>query len=171
MKSNLPRITTVTIASILALSACQDRATDRIASAMDPGIYVAVMGELADLRRFPPSGSDSLGVPAQTDSARQAILRAHGVTAPELLTFAETSGLDPALMETLADQISAITDSLAAIRDSVASDTGGVPPDTIADRMEITPARSSLPGQPDSRAIRNRGKMDSIRSAMKLPPR
>lgn len=75
--------------------------------------YVAVMAELADLERFPPAGSDEAARSARADSARQAILDRHSVTADELLDFAEAAGARPDLMVELTNRIVALSDSLA----------------------------------------------------------
>lgn len=101
--------------------------------------YVAVMGELADLERFPPSGPDEATRIERADSARQAILERHGVTADELLEFAEAAGARPDLMVELTDRIVALSDSLAHGRtgagraaDSAAAHDLGLEPDREA---------------------------------------
>jgi len=146
MKHTLARIVALAIAPALTLAACRGdmRGLD---SGMDREVYVAVMGELADIRKFPPPATDDMDRDAQADSAREAILIAYGVTAPELLAFAQSAGSDPALMETLADQIAAITDSLAEARESVTADTAAIAADTIVE----TPAADSA--WPDSATI------------------
>lgn len=78
--------------------------------------YATVMGELADLQRFPPSAPDERTRAERADSIRQAILDRHGVTADELLAYAETIGQQPRLMLEVSDRVVAITDSIARLR-------------------------------------------------------
>jgi len=170
MKYTLARFAALAIAPTLILSACRDNAAGSN-GVMSPDVYVAVMGELADLRRSPPPGIDREDIQARTDSAREAILSAHGVTAPDLLEFARKFGSDPAQMERLTDQIVAITDSLATIRDSISADTMAIPPEAIPDAPEDTLSESRLRSTRDSLGAQNRVERDSIRRALKLPSR
>lgn len=165
MKYTLARFAALAIAPTLVLSACRDNAAGSD-GVMSPDVYVAVMGELADLRRSPPPGIDSEEIQARTDSAREAILSAHGVTAPDLLEFAREAGSDPAQMEKLTDQIAAITDSLATIRDSVSADTMAIP-----DAPEDTLSESRLRSMRDSLRPQHPVDRDSIRRARNLPSR
>ena len=105
-----------TVASVfvgaLAMAACEPAAPEP-ALPLDPDTYVAVMAELTDVRRFPPSGPDEATRNARADSARRQILDRHGVTADELLAFAELVGPDPDRMLELTERIVAVSDSLA----------------------------------------------------------
>lgn len=170
MKHSLTRIVVLTITPILALTACRD-ATGGLDGRIDPEVYVAVMGELADLSKYPPPATDAEDRQAQTDSAREEILNVHGVSAPELLAFAKSAGSNPTLMETLAEQIATIADSLGEIRASLIADTIAVLPDTMAEMLEGAPVDAGLRSPADSVAAQHRFEMDSIRRAMKLPPR
>ncbi|HSM08715.1 MAG TPA: hypothetical protein VLA33_06825 [Gemmatimonadota bacterium] len=173
------------VAAAVATGACGSDEPD-FSGPIDGDTYVAVMGELADLERFPPSGSTSAGRSALADSARQAILDRHGVTADELLDFAEAAGARPDLMVELTDRIVALSDSLARRRtgagraaDSAAaaarefdldldpeservpetaSDTAGEQaPDTMA--APATDARDSAPATGlDRRSLRERAR-------------
>jgi hypothetical protein len=170
MKHSLIRIAAPAVALTLVFSACSD-GTAGVDTAINPELYVAVMGELADLRRFPPEGIGSEDVRVLSDSAREAILKTHGVTAPELLAFARISGSDPARMEMLAAQISAVTDSLAVLRDSAQAEIGTAQPDSAPYAPEITPTTSARPDSPDSLAAARRLRLDSIRSKVNRPSR
>jgi len=173
MKHSLIRFAAPAVALTLVFSACSD-GTAGVDTAINPELYVAVMGELADLSRFPPEGTNSEDLQVLSDSAREAILKTHGVTAPELLAFARSSGSNPARMEMLADQISAIADSLSELRDSLQAETVTAQPDSVPDAPEFTPTTAERPGSPDSLAALHRLhklELDSIRSKMNLPPR
>jgi len=132
--------------------------------------YVAVMAELADLKRFPPPGPDFVTRTARADSVRQAILDRHGVTAENLLTYAEQLGSHPDRMLELTDRIIAISDSLAgepkdwktsepgaagaaAGGDSVA---GGDGVDARRDSVDAPPALRDTTGRPLPRMDRLR---------------
>lgn len=170
MKHTLTRIVVLTITPILALTACRD-ATGGLDDRIDPEVYVAVMGELADLSKYPPPAEDAEDRQAQADSAREEILSAHGVSAPELLAFAKSAGSNPTLMETLAEQIAAIADSLGEVRASLIADTTADLPHTMAEELSVPSIDSDIRIQADSQAEQHRIEMDSIRRAMKLPPR
>lgn len=83
---------------------------------IDGDTYVTVMAELADLERFPPSGPDEVTRTERADSARQRILERHGVTADQLLEFAEAAGARPDLMVELGERIVSLSDSMAQRR-------------------------------------------------------
>lgn len=100
------------VAAAVATGACGSDEPE-FRGPIDGDTYVAVMGELADLERFPPPGRDDVARIERADSARQAILERHGVTADELLEFAEAAGARPDLMVELTERIVALSDSLA----------------------------------------------------------
>jgi len=170
MKYTLARFAALAIAPTLLLSACRDSAAGSD-DVMSPDVYVAVMGELAHLRRFPPPRIPSEDIQVQTDSVREAILSAHGVTASDLLEFAREFGSDPAQMESLTDQIVAITDSLATIRDSVSADTMANRPEAMPDAPEDTLSKSRFRSLRDSVGAQHRAELDSIRRALIRHPR
>jgi len=151
--------------------------------------YVAVMAELADLKRFPPPGPDFVTRTARADSVRQAILDRNGVTAEELLTYAEQLGSHPDRMLELTDRIIAVSDSLAgepkawktsdrragdrgaagaaAGRDSVAAGDGAV---TGRDSSAAPPALRDTTGRPLPRMDRVRqGSLQMRRPAGETP--
>lgn len=78
--------------------------------------YVMVVSELADIRRFPPSGSGPEERAAAADSLRQQVLDRYGLTAEHLVAFAEEAGSRPTVMEDIMERVVAVTDSLAAER-------------------------------------------------------
>lgn len=100
------------VAAAVATGACGSDEPE-FRGPIDGDTYVAVMGELADLQRFPPAGPGEAARTERADSARQAILDRHGVTADELLEFAEAAGARPDLMVELSERIVALSDSLA----------------------------------------------------------
>lgn len=132
--------------------------------------YVAVMAELADLKRFPPPGRDFVTRTARTDSIRQAILDRHGVTADDLLTYAERLGSHPDRMLELTDRIIAVSDSLAGepkdwkISDPGAADAaaGG---DSVAAGDGAVSGRDSIAAPPALRDTTGRPlpRMDRLR--------
>lgn len=108
---------------------------------IDRDTYVAVMGQLADLERFPPSGPDEVTRTERADSARQAILDRHGITADELLEFAEAAGAHPDLMVELTDRIVALSDSLAHRR----TGAGRAADSAVARNLDLEPERTPAP--------------------------
>lgn len=111
--------------------------------------YVAVMAELADLKRFPPPGPDFVTRTARADSVRQAILDRHGVTAEDLLTYAEQLGSHPDRMLELTDRIIAISDSLAttrqtAVADTVEADSAAIDSGVVVPRFGAAPEKAAV---------------------------
>ena len=78
--------------------------------------YIEVMTELMLLDASPPAGSTAEERDAKADSARREILAVHGVTAREILDFAEASGGEAGQMETLWEQITHRYDSARIAR-------------------------------------------------------
>lgn len=107
---------TILWAAILAAPVACDPAGPEARGPISDDTYVIVMSELADLRRFPPGGRDQMSRDSAADAARRAVLDRYGVTADELLGFAETVGEHPARMVEISERISAVTDSLAELR-------------------------------------------------------
>lgn len=123
-----------TAAAALASTACGP-AEPGPRTPMDVDTYVNVMSELADLERFPSPGGSQEVRSSRTDSVRRVILERHGVTADELLEFAEIVGSQPHRMVEIVDRMKVITDSLARAR------TGGRPLDpTPVDAADIDSA-------------------------------
>jgi len=129
---------------------------------IDADTYVAVMGELADLERFPLPGSDEATRSERADSARRAILERHGATAEQLLEFARAAGTRPDLMVELTARIVALSDSLAHRRtgaggaaDSAAARGPDLEPEP--DRRPVAEAADSTPhGGLDRASLRER---------------
>lgn len=124
-------VITVSTALLAAAAAGCERAPPAPEGPITTEVYAAVMGELADLKRFPPPGSDYVTRAARADSARQAILDRHGVAVDELLAYAEQLGSDPERMLDASDRIIVISDSLARQHrspsaDSTAADTASL---------------------------------------------
>lgn len=119
------------VALALLISGC-DAAAPEETGGLAASTYVNVVSDLADLQRFPPPGADSTARRTRADSVRQVILDRYGVTAAELIEFAERVGLQPDRMESISERIVARTDSLAHVRadasmgpDSVSLDAVG----------------------------------------------
>lgn len=147
------------VAAAVATGACGSDEPE-FRGPVDGDTYVTVMGELADLDRFPPSGSDEAARAERADSVRRAILERHGVAAAELLEFAETAGARPHLMVELTDRIVALSDSLARRRtgagraaDSAAARDLGLDPD----RGPVTDRTSEPATDPGSEPPADRG--------------
>lgn len=158
------------LAAAVAVGACGPDEPE-FRGPIDAETYVTVMGELADLDRFPPSGPGEAARAERADSARQVILERNGVTPEELLEFAEAAGAHPDLMVELSERIVALSDSLATQRtgaghaaDSAAArDLGLEPrrpvtdsvsaPATAADAADTTPAAGL-----DARPLRERAR-------------
>lgn len=165
------------LAAALAVGACGPDEPE-FRGPIDAETYVTVMGELADLDRFPPSGPGEAARAERADSARQVILERNGVTPDELLEFAEAAGAHPDLMVELSERIVALSDSLATQRtdaddaaDSAAErDLGLEPrrpaadslsaPATAAERATATEATDSTPAAAglESRPLRERAR-------------
>lgn len=135
--------------------------------------YVEVMSELADLKRFPPSGPDYVTRSTRADSARQAILDRHGVTVDELLSYAEQVGAEPGRMLELTDRISAITDSLAHERRTADTDSLAAADGKSADGSgaaarapagaDRASSGASLPASPSGDTALTRQKVERLR--------
>jgi len=108
------------------------------------------MSELADLKRFPPPGSDYVTRTARADSSRQAILDRHGVTVDELLAYAEQLGSHPNRMLAVTDQIIVVTDSLARLRRNPEADWAAVDSATAGPGGD---ARRDTSVRPESTAV------------------
>jgi hypothetical protein len=169
MRPALARIAALAIAPTLVVFGCRPDTAggdDPIA----PDTYVAVMAELADLRRFPPPGDDRSDRDARTDSMRVEILRAHGVTPEELLAFAEHVGPDPERMEALTERIATLTDSLAGLRDTATvNDPEDLPSPGVgvatSDTAASLPVEESPPDREQALPRSLRDRLDSLRAA------
>lgn len=126
-RSNLVIAFSAAFAAAVVTGACGSDEPE-LRGPIDGDTYVAVMAELADLERFPPSGPNEATRSERADSARQVILERHGVTADELLEFAETAGARPDLMLELSEQIVALSDSLAQRRTGAGRAADSAPP-------------------------------------------
>jgi hypothetical protein len=122
----------IMLSSVLAAAACDSGAADP-APPIDADTYAEVMAELTDLRRFPPPGKSGEERSERADSIRRAILERHGVTADELLAYAEIVGPDPDRMIEIAERIVTISDSLAAARTGGGRLAGSDSLDALAD--------------------------------------
>lgn len=157
-------------ATAAAAGACGPAEPER-AEPMSSETYVEVMSALADLKRFPPPSPNVEERAALADSARRDILDRHGVTAEQLLEFAEIAGSEPARMMEITERIVAATDSLARMRRDPAAAEGATPEDAApadtagaadttprADTADVLPARREAPVRPlvrpDSRGLR-----------------
>jgi hypothetical protein len=83
--------------------------------------YVAAMADLARVRRHPPRGRGQYERERLADSVRTDALLRHGVTAEELIAFADVVGSDPGRMQSLTERIESFADSLEA--DSLRADS------------------------------------------------
>ena len=79
-----------------------------------PDTYVDVMVELTRLKRLPPPARGEPERQRLSDSIRAEILTRHGVTAAEVVAFADVAGRDPTLMMGLSQAIAERSDSLQA---------------------------------------------------------
>ncbi|MDH3427605.1 MAG: hypothetical protein OEM23_04140, partial [Gemmatimonadota bacterium] len=98
---------------------------------------------------------------------------AHGITAADLLAFAERVGPDPERMEALAEQIAGIADSLASLRDSAVAAVDGDVADTATSGRNGVRA-SEFTGSPveigegaQKRSLREQ--LDSMRATRRRP--
>ena len=120
------------LALILSLvTGCDERAArEDVTLPIPEDSYVAVMAELARVRRRPPHARGQIERDRLADSVRAEVLERHGVTAVEMVEFADAAGSDPGRMQDIAERIEALADSL---------EVGSVQPDSIrADSAVIT---------------------------------
>jgi hypothetical protein len=132
--------------------------------------YVAVMAELADLKRFPPPGPDFVTRTARADSVRQAILDRHGVTAEDLLTYAEQLGSHPDRMLELTDRIIAISDSLAVTHDRTPTLDPAKPDSARSDSATTTPESAAVAKPVPVDTALSREKLETFRKRLGLKP-
>jgi hypothetical protein len=125
--------------SLSLLTGCGERtASEEFTTPISDDSYVAVMAELARVRRRPPHARGQIERDRLADSVRTEVLLRHGVTAAELIEFADVAGSDPARMQSLTERIETFADSI---------ETSTVRADSIrADSV----ARTRLSDRPDS---------------------
>ena len=145
---SIPRLGYLAVCLSL-VTGCKERAaSEDVALPIPEDSYVAVMAELARVRRRPPPARGQLERDRLADSVRTEVLERHGVTAAELVDFAAAVGSDPGRMQDLAERIESFADSL---------ETGAVRADTIrADSGVSRPAEVATEGQGTDRETRFR---------------
>lgn len=114
--------------ALLALLAagCGPDDGSRTVGPVSDSVYVEVMARLLLMDSLMGSGADRLPEDLSRDSARRELLREHGVTGDELLTFARERGTRPERMEEIWRRIYELSDSLDDLGWSPASaDSGG----------------------------------------------
>lgn len=74
--------------------------------------YVEVLAELVQIHQRVQTTRDTVGLTRWADSARRAVLAAHGVTQDELLAYARQKGGEPAHMRIIWERIATRVDSL-----------------------------------------------------------
>lgn len=138
--------------AVTAASAAGCAGPERSEPPVDEELYVEVMGRLAAIRAASDPGrrADPLSG-TRADSLRRAVLAEHGVSRPDLKTFARAVGDEPARMEGLWKRIGARADSLteagwpvdtaAAGADTAGADTAAGPADTLQSDADSTGAR------------------------------
>lgn len=143
----------VFLALILSfLTGCEERmASEELTTPISEDSYVAVMAELARVRRRPPHARGQVERDRLADSVRTEVLLRHGVTAAELIEFADVAGSDPARMQSLTERIETFADSIEIYRARADS--------SRADSV----AQIELPDGPDSLIESDTLVADSIR--------
>jgi hypothetical protein len=128
------------------LAGCEARtAGEESLTPIPEDTYVAVMAELADLRRRPPPARGQIERDRLADSVRTDVLVRHGVTAAELIEFADVVGSDPGRMQSLTERIETFADSLevaVARQDSIRSDSVGQA--QVSERQDSLPVTDTL---------------------------
>ncbi|MCL7974618.1 MAG: hypothetical protein M8835_08705 [marine benthic group bacterium] len=100
---------------LLLLTSCGETGTgDRATLPVPRDTYVRSMAELARLRRRPPPARGAPERERLADSARTEILTRHGVSAEDLVAFADVAGRDPTLMMEISQAIAELGDSMDA---------------------------------------------------------
>lgn len=94
--------------------ACAQEAEEDPPTSVPDEVYVQVMTELMLLDARPPKGGSADERAVRADSIRTGILSSNGVTAEEILAFAETLGSDADRMESLWQEITQRYDSARA---------------------------------------------------------
>ena len=119
------------LALILSLvTGCDERAArEDVTLPIPEDSYVAVMAELARVRRRPPHARGQIERDRLADSVRAEVLERHGVTAVEMVEFADGAGSDPGRMQDIAERIEALADSLEV--GSVQPDSRGCSTDDV----------------------------------------
>ena len=86
---SIPRLGYLAVCLSL-VTGCKERAaSEDVALPIPEDSYVAVMAELARVRRRPPPARGQLERDRLADSVRTEVLERHGVTAAELIEFAD----------------------------------------------------------------------------------
>ncbi len=106
-----PRRRVVTVLCAVAVAGCAQAQEEEDPGPVSDEAYVQVMTDLMLLDADPFAGSTEEEREAQADSARRDILAGQGVTAREILDFAESRGGEAGRMEGLWQQITQRYDS------------------------------------------------------------
>jgi hypothetical protein len=96
----------------IIFAACGGTAEHSPEGPMTDDVYVSAMVDLLLLDTYPPDTSSADDLEAAKDSARRDILDRHGISAAELLAFANAAGSDPAHMRELWERITSAHDSI-----------------------------------------------------------
>jgi hypothetical protein len=100
---------------LLPLMSCGDAASGVPPSLPIPQeTYVAVMAELARLRRRPPAARSAPERERIADSIRTEVLARYEVSPEEIVEFADIAGRDPTFMMEVSQAIAEISDSIDA---------------------------------------------------------
>jgi hypothetical protein len=147
----------ISLPLVLSCTSSQEQGVDPI----EPEVFVSVMANLSQVYQFPPDGSGAEDREARADSLRQSILRQHGISAEQLLAFADQVGRDPSRMEELAEQIAVINDSLTAQRDPAEDATEVPTSQEVSESAGAPPPPSPGTEADNDKSFRNR--LDSLR--------
>lgn len=104
----------VALLALPVLAGCADANEQAAQLPFPQDTYVDVMVELTRLRRLPPPARGEPERERLSDSIRADILARHGVTADQVVAFADVAGRDPTLMMGLSQAIAERSDSLQA---------------------------------------------------------
>lgn len=108
---------TLWLVALLLTGACGGEPVDEaVEGPVTDTTYVAVITDLLLLDADPPRRDTPEESAVAADSSRSEILDEHGVTAEEVLTFAESAGREPGRMQELWEQITHVYDSSRAAR-------------------------------------------------------
>jgi hypothetical protein len=160
----------IAVALAVSISSCGEEPVPTDEGPVTDDLYVSVMTELLLLDASPPDGESVEERNAAADSARAAILHSHGLTAPDVLRFAETVGGQPARMEEMWQRITHDYDSIRAAtlrRETEArSEAEGKLGSDARSAAETAVSRDSAARgdtAPAVREPRSRSRLDSLR--------
>ena len=152
-----------TAAALILAAACSGTEDTPRDTSVSDETYVAVMVELLLLEAEPVRRPTPDARVAALDSMRAEVLETHGVTAGEVLAFADSEGGDPARMQVLWEQVTEVYDSVRLVRLRAKSEAESEAEGKLGADAVRSVAADSTRDEPDSVTARRGRDLDPER--------